>query len=427
MIMAVLASFSLGPAAAAAQAVQPAASQAQAAGPRIQTGVEALAQDAGEYAAQNGVTLEEAMRRLRAQEETVAATDRIQDVYRDRLAGISIEHQPEYRIVVLLTGDEPVTNEAIQAGGMDVPIVFRIGAAATREQIVAAIRQHQPAIRSAFPNASGMGVDSRTGELILLLKAVFADRYDVDEIKAELEQLTGVPVRLRLLDRADENLGIEGGARVEGIDPANGRRYACTTGFVVTDGARTGIVTAAHCPDILTYFDPQGGTTALSFIGQWGARYQDVQLHVSEQALRPLFYADSRKTAVRTLTSWRNRTSTRAGDVVCRRGETTGYSCSQVELTDYAPPGDLCGGPCDPAWVTVTGPHCKSGDSGGPVFLGTIAFGIVKGGNYSRTGACHFYYYMSTDYLPEGWSLLYRQGPTPPAEAPAPTPAAARP
>jgi hypothetical protein len=59
---------------------------------------------------------------------------------------------------------------------------------------------------------------------------------------------------------------------------------------------------------------------------------------------------------------------------------------------------------CEPVWVSVAGPHCKPGDSGGPVFLGTIAFGIAKGGS-SSAGRCHFYYYMSTDFLPDGWSL----------------------
>ncbi len=377
--------------------------------PKIQTAAEALAQDAGEYARQNGVGLAEAMRRLRAQEESVAATDRLQEIYRDRLAGISIEHHPAYRILVLLTGSAPVPDQVIFAGGMNVPIVFRTGAAATRDQIAEAIGEHQAAIRSALPNAQGMGVDARTGELVLLVKEADADRYGPAELDAELEVLTGVPVRIRVLDRPDMNFGIEGGARVEGVDPANGRRLACTTGFVVTDGSRTGVVTAAHCPDTLTYFDPEGGEIPLSFVGGWGARHQDVQVHVSDRAQRPLFYADSRKTAARGVTGWRNRTSTRAGDAVCHRGETTGYSCSQVELIDYAPPGDLCGGPCDPVWVTVTGPSCKGGDSGGPIFNGTVAFGIAKGGSYSRTGRCNFYYYMSTDYLPTGWTLLHEQ------------------
>jgi hypothetical protein len=96
------------------------------------------------------------------------------------------------------------------------------------------------------------------------------------------------------------------------------------------------------------------------------------------------------------------------GDIVCHRGETTGYSCAEVEYVDFAPAGDLCGGACLPTWVAVKGPRCKGGDSGAPVFLGTKAFGIVKGGNYLPDGTCRFYYYMSTDYLPDGWTLLHK-------------------
>ena len=393
-------------AASASLAFAPGFALAQNSGARVQSAAEALAQDATEYVRHHSVSLPEALARLRAQEETVAATDRIEAAYADRLAGIWIEHDPAYRIVVLLTGAEPVPNQLVAAGAIDVPILFRTGAAATRAKVVAAITQHQAAIRAAFPDAQGIGADPRTGELVLLIKGSSDDLLPAT-LAAELTAITGVPARVRVLDRADENFAIEGGARVEGVDPANGRRYACTTGFVVTDASRTGVVTAAHCPDTLTYLDPVEGALPLDFVGQWGARYQDVQVHLSDRAQRPLFYADAAKSLARTLTGWRNRSSTRAGDFVCHRGERTGYSCSEVELVDYAPPGDLCGGPCDPTWVTVTGPSCRSGDSGGPIFNGTIAFGIVKGGSYRRDGTCNFYYYMSTDYLPDGWSLLY--------------------
>nr|WP_295375250.1 hypothetical protein [uncultured Sphingosinicella sp.] len=382
----------------------PAGAQPIGAAPRLQSGVEALRQDAAEYARYNGVSVEEGMRRLRAQEESVAATDRLQLTYRDRLAGISIEHRPDYRISVLLTGAEPVADQTILAGGLSVPVSFRTGAAATREQVVAALTQHHLAIRDIVPREQGMGFDPRTGELVVLVRSAVAES---ERVEAEVEALTGVPVRLRVLDGVDAELALEGGARVEGVDPENGRRYFCTTGFVVRDQTRTGIVTAAHCPDALTYRDAEAGEVPLEFVGQWGARYQDVQVHVSDRAQQPVFHADKSGRALRRLTSWRNRTSTRAGDAICHRGETTGYSCSTVELTDYAPPGELCGGPCDPTWVTVTGPSCRGGDSGGPVFNGTVAFGIVKGGNYSGSGRCNFYYYMSTDFLPEGWSLLY--------------------
>ena len=382
--------------------------------PIIQTADEALAQDAGEYARTYAVPIDEAMRRLRAQEETVATTDRLQDLYGDRLAGLYIEHHPAWRIVVLLTGSDPVPDQIVFAGGMNVPIVFKTGAPASRTRILSAITQHQAEIRAAVPNPPSMGVDVRTGELILMVNGADIDRIGQAVLKARIEKIAGVPVRIRVQDRPEVNLEdvnlVGGGGLVEGMNPLDGKRYSCTSGFVVTDGTSDGVVTAAHCPDTLAYYGPDRAQLPLKFLGQWGWGYQDVQLHVSQQALQPLFYADTKKTMARAVTGARNRTSTRVGDVVCHRGERTGYSCAEVELVDFAPSGDLCGGACLATWVAVAGPTCKGGDSGAPVFNGTTAFGLVKGASYRGDGSCIFYFYMSTDYLPAGWSLLTEGG-----------------
>lgn len=388
-------------------------SEAANAAPRVQTAAEAIAQDAAEYARAIDVDPAEAARRLRAQEETVPVTDSIAREFAGRLAGISIGHKPYYRIVMLLTGDTPVPERTVFAGGMAVPIVFRTGAAATRDRLSAAMVTHRAAIRAALPGSQGMGVDMRTGELVII-----ADKRSAPdalaETEVELEALTGVPVRIRPLEQENTNFAVDGGERVTGIDPVNGRRFACTTGFAVTDGSRTGVITAAHCPDVLTHRDAAGAVTPLEFVGQWGVGYQDVQVHVGLDAAvgtgtvtgQPIFYAAASPAAARTPTAARARTSTRAGDAVCHRGVTSGYSCALVELVDYAPPGDLCAGPCDPVWTTVAGPRCSGGDSGGPIFNGTVAFGIAKGGSYGRDGRCGFYFYMSTDFLPDGWRLL---------------------
>jgi hypothetical protein len=371
----------------------------------VQTQSEALAQDARAYALHHKIGLVEAIARLRAQAETVAVTDGLRDTYRHRLAGIAVEHMPSFRIIVLLTGNEPVADMTVSAGGIQVPIHFRTGAAATRERIVLAMERHQAAIRASVNAAPGMGLDPRTGEMVVVVHGHDIDREGEAALDARLEALTGVPVRIR--PQGLERNAVAGGARVEGPALAGGERAVCTTGFVVTDGKRTGIATAAHCPDALRYLDPNEAEVPLSFVGQWGWSFRDVQIHESARAEQPIFYADAKGRAARRLATWRNRASTRAGDTVCHRGETSGYSCSEVELTDYAPPGDLCGGPCAPAWVTVSGPSCKGGDSGGPVFLGSTAFGILKGASYARSGRCDFYYYMSTDFLPEGWALLH--------------------
>src|SRR5437763_463801 len=124
----------------------------------VQTQNEALTEDAEQYAAQFGVTPEEGLRRLKAQQASVGATDAIAREFADRLAGISIEHSPEYKIVVLLTGSEPVPGR-IAAG---IPIVFRTGVKATHAQALAAMRRHLIDLRADLPNGRGAGYDQRT-------------------------------------------------------------------------------------------------------------------------------------------------------------------------------------------------------------------------------------------------------------------------
>jgi len=372
--------------------------------PGAQSDSQALLQDGAEYARQYDVSIEEAIRRLRAQAASVPATDALAERFRARLAGIAIEHRPAYRIVVTLTGAAPVAPEWIDAGGMLVPVVFRTGAKATREQIVWAMTNHQAAIRAALPSPPSMGLDPRTGELVVTIGN--AEPAERAAIRRRIAAIAGVPVRIRLIEQRDADFAPEGGSRVDGLNPGDTRRYLCTTGFNVTDGARFGVSTAAHCPDELRYREPGGAIVPLLFLGQWGWGYQDVQINLSAAPLSALFFVDAARTIDRPVTTQVGRGSTRSGDFVCHRGERTGYSCALVELTDFAPAGDLCGGACLPNWVTVAGPTCMGGDSGAPVFSGTAAFGILKGGSYRRDGSCAFYFYMSVDYLPVGWSLV---------------------
>jgi hypothetical protein len=282
-------------------------------------------------------------------------------------------------------------------------------------------------LRADLPGGRGAGYDQRTGEVVLLVSPEDAARYGLDAIRARAEQTSGVAVRVVVNRLEEQNMAVDGGGRVEGTSSISGRRQRCTTGFVVTNGEINAITTAAHCPDNLTYFDNDGNRTDLPMIGSWGAAYRDVQINGSPDSPEPLFYANGGAGSLRRLVTWRNVASTRAGDFVCHYGESSGYSCALVQLTDYAPPGELCGGPCEPTWVTVDGPSCIPGDSGGPVFSGDVAFGIAKGLNRSggspdeagsAGGRCDFYYYMSTDYLPPPWRLLVGGAASSPARRP---------
>lgn len=389
-------------------------------GIQVRTAAEALADDASTYAARYGVDLQEAMARLRAQEASIADTDAIAAAFQDRLAGISIEHAPVYRIVVLLTGDDPVPDRSIAAGGNTVPVIFRTGAPATRAAILDAIARHQADIRRDLIDAPGMGVDPRSGKLLLAVGADDADRDGLPEIERRIGALSGLAVRAFVPGR-DADMAASGGGMLEEIDRSARRRYRCTSGFVVTDGKRTAITTAAHCPDVVDSVGTDGSRLPLSMVGAWGAGRQDVQIHVGGGAFAALFRAGN-DGSLRGLTTWRPRSSIRAGDFVCHQGITSGYSCAEVLIPEYAPSGELCAGPCPATWTAVAGPSCAHGDSGGPVFLGETAFGLVKAGSYRPDGRCSFYFVMSTDYLPSGWTLLMATpvaGPEP-SQIPAP-------
>jgi len=372
---------------------------------------EAMAQDAGAVAALLGIDAGEAQRRLVLQEASVSATEALAQRWQDRLAGMAFEQEPDFHLLVVLTGTEPVADEEIRIGDLILPVRYRSGAVATRTAMLAALTDRREAMLAALGRPAGLGLDQRRGMLVAVVPGDLA-RDPV--VREQVAAAAGMPVLLRASDDFDANMSdaalgsaVEGGARVTGLNPVDGHRYACTTGFAVTDGIRAGIVTAAHCPDTLNYLDtPDRTAVPLTMVGQWGWGYQDVQVHTAPVLFRPLFFADTGKTVARPVTAARTRAATRAGELVCHRGERTGYSCAAVELTDFAPAGDLCGGACLPTWVTVAGPTCKGGDSGAPVFAGTTAFGIVKGGTYRPDGSCSFYFYMSVDYLPSGWSLM---------------------
>ncbi len=374
----------------------------------VQTAEQALQQDAQEYARLVGVSADEAQQRLRALKDLGPVKARLAQTYGSRLAGISIQHKPQLQVIVLLTGDAAVATENVNAGGSTVPVVFRTGARSTIAQLRDAITKNAKAIRGLIPATQGIGISSSTGELVVSVNAVGAAATTVLARKAELETLTGVPVRIRAIEGVDANSDVRGGSRLEGVNPTDGKRYFCTSGFVVKDtSGRTGVATAAHCVDNETYYNPNGTSIPLTFITQDGYGSRDTQIHTSSYTQRPEFYVDTDKTQVRRPVGSYALSATWEGDYACHRGEASGASCSFVEQLYYAPPNNLCGGYCEATYVTVTGPNCKGGDSGGPVYDQDLARGTVKGENYNTSsGTCNFYYYMPVEFLPDGWSLL---------------------
>lgn len=404
-----------------AQTARPAVPQQQAekeeVAPRVVQGVEeAIAADAAAYARNEGVTQAEAARRIRMQRDMGEVIDRLRTTHKARLAGIVIEHKPVYRIKVRLKGELPVQAQNVAVGGGQLPVAFEHGAAATLDELVTSLRANQAAVARHYPNLAGIGTDESTGEIVVRVVAPNADAAAAARGKfPEVQKLLGKPARIEMTDAYPTAADVRGGSRVESSTGS-----WCTTGFSVKNTAgTTGVITSGHCANALTYYNPNWTSIALTLVT--GTEYfdtdQDVQVHTSGYVERPEFYVDDAKTVTRILTGRRYRSSTAYNDNVCHRGETTGYSCGYVQQTNYAPynpDGSLCGGQgCSPVFIRLTGStlKCAGGDSGGPWFASTVAFGIHMANiSYgTAAGQCGEAIYMSTDTISSGWSLLYGQ------------------
>ena len=179
------------------------------------------------------------------------------------------------------------------------------------------MRKHLIDLRADLPNARGAGYDQRTGEVVLLVTRADAERFGADAIRTRAEQVSGVPVRVVINELNDQNMGVDGGGRVEGVNSVTGRRNVCTSGFRRHQRNASKHTTAAHCPDELTYSIRTAPDDTLPMIGSVRRGLSGRADQHRPEAPEPLFYANRGADSLRAVTTWRNRGSTRAGDFVC--------------------------------------------------------------------------------------------------------------
>ncbi|MCW2792641.1 MAG: putative serine protease [Nocardioides sp.] len=194
----------------------------------------------------------------------------------------------------------------------------------------------------------------------------------------------GMPVRWSVDDHLLEPA--LGGGRVM----SNG----CTGGFVVvkTTTGNRGLSSAAHCSNSASY-----DSKALTHMNEWQSGRFDLAWWDNDT----ITWENKIKDGVgdgRVINAVMPDSSIDIGDPICKYGDTTGYDCGEV--TDVI----IC-----PNWVT----NCAStfieydstdspkhdmaqgGDSGGPVFFGNTAWGIIIG---QEIGGTHGVF-MQADYF----------------------------
>ena len=333
----------------------------------------------------------------------------IRETLKGRVSGIYADYQPEFTLVVRLKGSGTPPKKAIELASGNIPIRYVTGQDYTIEELSDSYNRNIEAIRTLLPTVQGVGIDEKNGKIIV---SILKEDAGKKNIKDDLNKLLGHPVDIQVQDNPTTDSNLRGGAEITSTTSY------CTTGFVVKDSSgKTGIATAAHCEGMKTYTDYNGSNISLSLIPNTELQNyrQDVEIHTGSTSGVPQFYGSS--TSSPTIVTGRiSRASTYQDMPVCHRGMTTGYSCGVVSQTNYKPTyTNACNGQtCDSTWVTVkpgtsNNLACYPGDSGGSVFKSQQAVGLLKGTSASgkSAGQCNFFIYMTLDYLPSGWSVVY--------------------
>ena len=353
--------------------------------------------DADFYAAEFGVSVEEAQRRFSIMDAAEHELELLAGMAKARLAGTWFEHSPSFRIVVSLTGKDPdaAIDEAVAKSHLPIHVLY--GAERTLDDLRSELDAIEPSLESTIPGAYSY-VDVRTNSVV---------------IGAAPEQ----EASLDILSLGDAALTVETGPALVPQVLYGGRRLTfspgrCTTGFTTRNPSNVaGVTTSAHCPNTNIQYQQQGNLVfPMTLSGEYWDQDEDWQFVTpsSSQSAEPRFWDGAQWVTVTNPQPPSD--SAMIGQFVCHSGTTTGKSCGTIKTVWFDPGDDLCGpnnGNCYPTWVRVEGANleCAGGDSGGPWFRNSRAYGSHTFG--PESGACYAAIFMSAYYIhARGFTIL---------------------
>lgn len=196
---------------------------------------------------------------------------------------------------------------------------------------------------------------------------------EVDRTLAERYGTAVSAVSVRAVEnvsRANSYPPLKGGLTID--SPQGLTTYQCTSAFVGRDGGAHFLLTAGHCGDVNS-----GWLHNVFYIGMM--RRDSFRNGSSDAAAIRISSADSSNLVYINDSNFRPIRGTNLGDVVgaavCMSATMSGYVCGTITDTDFT---------ADYGAVTLHRQRLASfpsipGDSGGPIFSGNTAYGIVSG------------------------------------------------
>jgi hypothetical protein len=339
-----------------------------------------------------------------------------------------------------LTDSEVEQAEDILGQDVQVPLKFK-GSAANSVRVLQAAIDASAQSFAAIPGFQTTFVDSKTGEVVVMV-----DGKSPDVASAETAKFLKVPYRIELVPGGFVQNALRGGQ--VNTTPNFPQRW-CMTAFAARHNTtgKKGVVTAGHCKTTET-ISLKDGTT--NYAMTQGAPLDsttagDLMFLSGTPDAVAEFYADGIG-VVRAVTGTRSRVSTTVsngtvttpgttiGSYVCHLGQQTAgsstmvQSCGEVISTTargpktkgLSPDQMLAGGSFVIVRNTQSGAGTVKtsgtgtlrsfpGDSGGPWFANTLAFGVHSGAAQWADGTTAYAVYTSVDAFPSiGVTILVK-------------------
>ena len=317
-----------------------------------------LTRDAQAYASRYGTTVDEALRRLNLQDAVGDLEHQLVSNESASFAGLWIEHDPGFKVMVKFTenGDSIISP---YVNGGDLETLVEVG---TAGNTLASLEQAQAVTKTV---GTSLGIETESdinifeNEVMLhvLDKASFDSKMDEQGIT--LPSMVSV-IQVPEFSRTEAD--IYGGLHLS----------PCTAGFSVKNNiGDKGITTAAHCGEDVQYngddLEHQEGLNQGSLDVGW----------FTTPGYTPVNKIKDGNNG-RSITGEKHRNNQSIGINLCKYGKTTGYTCGELISKWFDPPGNYNG-----TWMRVHNPDeddlSGGGDSGGPWFVGTKAYGTHKG------------------------------------------------
>jgi len=324
-----------------------------------------LVEDAKIYASDVGIDLDEAVRRLQLQDSAGKLNDELTAKEQDTFAGLWIQHKPEFRIIVQFTRDGEKTVQPYIEKGPLADIIEVRSAKVTLAELETIQTTGLPIIsKLGIPVDSGINVFENRVEIYVVER----ERLDDALRKANIQLPDSVTV-IKVDQLSSETANIYAGLSLS----------SCTSGFSVRNSSGTkGILTAGHCSNSISY---SGTNLPIQSEAYYGA--YDVQWHTAPGfTVKNWAYdgiAGGTTPNYRTITASKNRANQAINEFVCKYGKVTAYGCGYIIDKNFQPnyvPNGL------PTFMRVHRDGvdlCEGGDSGGPWYSGSTAYGIMSG------------------------------------------------